>query len=159
MKAFLQSPVGVIEIEENDGYISSVRFVSEMPEVKAPLSNILNQAINQLEEYFSGERKIFDLPLKQAGTPFQEKSWDYLMTIPYGKTVSYKDEAIAIGSPKGCRAVGSANGKNNIAIIVPCHRVINEGKGLGGYAYGLDVKKYLLKFESQSIDATLFGPM
>lgn len=156
MKAFLQSPVGVIEIREDDGYITEVRFVSVMPAMKDVSSPILNETIRQLREYFSGERKIFDLPLKQNGTPFQEKAWDYLMTIPYGKTVSYKEEAIKIGSPKGSRAVGSANGKNNIAIIVPCHRVVNEGKGLGGYAYGLDVKKYLLRLELSVSEAKLF---
>lgn len=156
MKAFLQSPAGVIEIREDDGYITEVRFVSVMPAMKDISSPILNETIRQLREYFSGERKIFDLPLKQNGTPFQEKAWDYLMTIPYGKTVSYKEEAIKIGSPKGSRAVGSANGKNNIAIIVPCHRVVNQGKGLGGYAYGLDVKKYLLRLESSVSEAKLF---
>lgn len=157
MKAFLQSPVGVIEIEEDNGYISAVRFVSEISETENSSNEILNKAVSQLKEYFSGERRVFDLPLKQSGTSFQEKAWDYLMTLPYGKTVSYKDEAIAIGSPKGCRAVGSAKGKNNIAIIIPCHRVVNVGKGLGGYAYGLDVKKYLLRLESSDIEETLFG--
>lgn len=156
MKAFLQSPAGAIEIREDDGYITEVRFVSVIPAMKDVSSPILNETIRQLREYFSGERKIFDLPLKQNGTPFQERAWDYLMTIPYGKTVSYKEEAIKIGLPKSSRAVGSANGKNNIAIIVPCHRVVNEGKGLGGYAYGLDVKKYLLRLESSVSKAKLF---
>lgn len=148
MKAFLQSPVGLIEIRETDGYISSVRIIHQEGEEKADSSPLLNNAIKQLEEYFSGERKVFDLPLKQNGTPFQQKAWEYLDTIPYGKTVSYKDEAIAIGSPKGCRAVGAANGKNNLAIIVPCHRVVNEGGRLGGYAYGTDIKLLLLELEN-----------
>ncbi|MDR3059488.1 MAG: methylated-DNA--[protein]-cysteine S-methyltransferase [Prevotella sp.] len=147
MKAFLQSPVGVLEIEETDGYISSVRVVAQ--EIgESSTSEILAKAVEQLEEYFDGKRKDFDLPLKQSGTPFQQKVWDYLSTIPYGKTVSYKDEAIAIGSPKGCRAVGAANGKNNLAIIVPCHRVVNEGGKLGGYAYGTDIKRLLLELEN-----------
>ncbi|GEM_PF-1983443 len=152
MKAFLQSPVGAIEIEESNGFISAVRFISEMPQkVDSCTSAVLNEAIDQLEEYFSGKRHSFDLPLKQTGTSFQEKVWSYLTTIPYGKTVSYKDEAIAIGSPQACRAVGSANGKNNIAIIVPCHRVVNEGNNkLGGYAYGLDIKRFLLDLEMSS---------
>lgn len=148
MKAFLQSPVGLIEIRETDSYISSVRIIHQEGEEKADSSPLLNNAIKQLEEYFSGERKVFDLPLKQNGTPFQQKAWEYLNTIPYGKTVSYKDEAIAIGSPKGCRAVGAANGKNNLAIIVPCHRVVNEGGRLGGYAYGTDIKLLLLELEN-----------
>ncbi len=156
MKAFLQSPVGTIEITETDKYISAVRIISEMPSVNNTVPTpLLQKAINQLEEYFAGERQEFDLPLKQEGTPFQQKAWDYLNTIPYGKTVSYKDEAIAISSVNACRAVGSANGRNNIAIIVPCHRVVNEGKGLGGYAYGLDVKRYLLQLELRNKDIFL----
>ncbi|MFV0536453.1 MAG: methylated-DNA--[protein]-cysteine S-methyltransferase [Dysgonomonas sp.] len=153
MKAFLQSPVGIIKIEESEGYISSVSIVSYIPEEKQETNEVLDMAIRQLNEYFAKERKDFDLPLKQEGTPFQEKAWDYLSTIPYGQTVSYKQEAEAIGSPNGCRAVGSANGRNNIAIIVPCHRVVNEGKGLGGYAYGLDVKRKLLELESLNLFA------
>lgn len=155
MKAFLQSPIGIIEIEEDNGYISAVQFVAETSEIENSSNKVLDEALLQLKEYFSGKRKSFDLPLKQSGTSFQEKAWNYLLSIPYGKTVSYKDEAIAIGSSKGCRAVGSANGRNNIAIIVPCHRVVNEGKGLGGYAYGLEVKKYLLKLEREHMDTTL----
>lgn len=145
MVAFLQSPVGIIRIEENNGFIVSVTIAE-----KAGMNDsspLLVEAINQLKEYFAGKRKVFDLPLKQNGTPFQQQAWDYLCSIPYGKTVSYKDEAIAIGSPKGFRAVGSANGKNNICIIVPCHRVLNEGGKLGGYAYGLEMKSYLLEME------------
>lgn len=148
MKAFLQSPVGAIEIRVTDGFISSVRIISDEKVGKSDSSELLDKAITQLEEYFAGERKDFDLPLKQEGTPFQQKVWDYLSTIPYGKTVSYKDEAIAIGSPKGCRAVGAANGKNNLAIIVPCHRVVNGGGKLGGYAYGTDIKLLLLELEN-----------
>jgi methylated-DNA-[protein]-cysteine S-methyltransferase len=148
MKAFLQSPVGTIEIEETDGYISSVRIIPDEKICNSHSNELLDKAIKQLEEYFAGERRDFDLPLKQEGTPFQQKAWEYLGTIPYGKTVSYKDEAVAIGSPKGCRAVGSANGRNNLAIVVPCHRVVNEGGGLGGYAYGIDIKRLLLELEN-----------
>lgn len=151
MKAFLQSPVGIIEIKETDGYISSVRFVEESAIKDSDSNNILDKAVTQLQEYFSGKRKTFDLPLKQQGTAFQQKAWDYLNTIPYGQTVSYKNQATSMGSPKSCRAVGSANGRNNLAIVVPCHRVVNEGKGLGGYAYGLDVKGYLLNLERENL--------
>jgi methylated-DNA-[protein]-cysteine S-methyltransferase len=127
--------------------------VNESEKQPSDSSPLLQKVIDQLQEYFDGKRKTFDLPLKQTGTPFQQKAWEYLSTIPYGKTVSYKDEAVAIGSPKGCRAVGSANGRNNIAIIVPCHRVVNEGnKGLGGYAYGVDIKHLLLELEKQYKD-------
>ncbi len=152
MKAFYQSPVGIIKIEETNGYISSVSIVSDMPKKEEETNSILNEAITQLKEYFEGKRKNFDLPLKQSGTEFQQKAWNHLSLIPYGETISYKDEAIAIGSPKACRAVGSANGKNNLPIIVPCHRVINEGSGLGGYAYGLDIKCHLLELEKRHKD-------
>lgn len=152
MKAFLQSPVGLIEITETDSCISSLRFVPEQQEGKQDDSPLLKDAVKQLEEYFLGQRKEFNLPLKQDGTSFQQKAWQYLSSIPYGQTVSYKQEAIAIDSPKACRAVGSANGKNNIAIIVPCHRVVNEGKGMGGYAYGLDIKRHLLELEQYHKD-------
>lgn len=148
MKAFLQSPVGVIEIEETDGHISSVRIVPDEKVAESDSCELLEKAMTQLQEYFAGERKDFDLPLKQDGTPFQQKAWDYLTTIPYGQTVSYKDEAVAIGSPKGCRAVGAANGRNNLAIVVPCHRVVNGGGKLGGYAYGTDIKLLLLELEN-----------
>lgn len=151
MKAFLQSPVGIIEIEQTDGYISSVRVTNDTSIRKSASSPLLDKAISQLQEYFSGHRKEFDLPLKQQGTPFQQKAWEYLSTIPYGETISYKDEATALGSPNSCRAVGSANGKNHLAIIVPCHRVINHNKGLGGYAYGLDMKQYLLNLEKGNL--------
>ena len=98
-------------------------------------------------QYFKGERRSFDLPLKQSGTPFQEKVWSELEKIPYGETISYKELAIRVGSERASRAVGSANGKNNICIIVPCHRVIESGGGLGGYAYGVEVKKKLVEME------------
>ncbi|NDV77360.1 methylated-DNA--[protein]-cysteine S-methyltransferase [Dysgonomonas sp. 511] len=147
MKAYLESPVGVIEIEENDGYITSVIFVEKRPQQENPENAILDKAITQLQEYFAGNRKHFELPLKQPGTAFQQKAWNYLSTIPYGETVSYKTEAIAIGSPRGSRAVGSANGKNKLVIVVPCHRVINENGELGGFAYDMDIKRHLLEME------------
>lgn len=139
-------------LEEKGGYIAALRFVDEIPDNVDAASPVLKEGVKQLEEYFAGKRKDFDLPLKQDGTLFQQKAWDYLSTIPYGETVSYKDEAVAIGSPKACRAVGSANGRNNIAVIIPCHRVVNEGKGMGGYAYGLDIKRHLLELEKHYKD-------
>ena len=148
MKAFLQSPVGLIEIKNTDGYITSVKIVSDDTPCTQHSDPLLDEAIKQLQEYFEGKRKNFDLPLKHVGTDFQQQAWNYLSSIPSGETVSYKDEAIAIGKPKACRAVGAANGRNNIAIIVPCHRVVNEGGKLGGYAYGLDVKRHLLELEN-----------
>ena len=101
-------------------------------------------------EYFDGKRKIFDLPLKPEGTEFQLKDWNALREIPYGETRSYKDIAIAIGNPKACRAVGTANHNNPISIIIPCHRVIGSDGSLTGYGGGLDKKTYLLELEQKN---------
>ncbi|MFR9165552.1 MAG: methylated-DNA--[protein]-cysteine S-methyltransferase [Dysgonomonas sp.] len=145
---YLLSPVGLLKIEGDDSCISSVQIVSKKDKAESP-NELLKKAVTQLEEYFSGKRKNFDLPLKQAGTDFQQKAWKYLLTIPYGTTVSYKDEATAIGNPKAFRAVGSANGANDIPIIIPCHRVVNSNNKLGGYAYGIEVKEKLLELEKK----------
>ena len=104
----------------------------------------------QLDEYFAGNRKIFDIPLYLQGSPFQLKVWEALQAIPYGEVVTYKDIADSIGNPKAVRAVGMANHNNPIAIIVPCHRVIGVGGKLVGYAGGLDIKQYLLDLESKN---------
>lgn len=102
---------------------------------------------NQIDEFFSGKREEFDIPLFPNGTEFQKKVWDSLLTIPYGKTVSYSDIAKNIGNPKAVRAVANAIGANKIAIIIPCHRVIGADGTLTGYGGGLDKKKYLLNIE------------
>ena len=101
----------------------------------------------QLQAYFNGKRQKFDLPLDAAGTPFQLKVWEALRQIPYGETRSYKDIAIAVENPKGVRAIGMANNRNPVAIIVPCHRVIGQDGSLTGYAGGLAIKQYLLDHE------------
>ena len=104
-----------------------------------------------LKEYFDGKRREFDLPLKFEGTDFQKKAWNALLTIPYGQTRSYKEQAEAVGNKKACRAVGAANGKNPISIIVPCHRVIGTDGSLIGYGGGLEMKKSLLDLERRVI--------
>ena len=108
---------------------------------------MLIQCVEQLIQYFNGERRIFELPINQTGTAFQMETWNLLMTIPYGKTISYLQLAIKTGDPKATRAVANANGKNNVAIIVPCHRVIGANKELVGYGGGLWRKKWLLEHE------------
>lgn len=105
--------------------------------------------VTQLREYFAGERQDFDVPLAGAGTPFQQKVWEALTTIPYGATATYRDIAIAIGSPKAVRAVGLANGRNPISVIVPCHRVVGANGSLTGYGGGLAAKQLLLDLESR----------
>ncbi len=102
----------------------------------------------QIEEYFAGERKQFDFPLDLHGTEFEQRCWLALLEIPYGETRSYADIARAIGNPKACRAVGLANGKNPIAIVVPCHRVVGANGNLTGYGGGLDIKRKLLELEA-----------
>jgi len=117
---------------------------------------ILKNTINQLAEYFSGERTDFELELCLSGTDFQKRVWQGLKEIPYGKTISYGDLATQLNSPGGMRAVGSANGQNPIPIVVPCHRVIAADGSLGGYTGGLNIKRKLLDLEQQKFTPTLF---
>jgi O-6-methylguanine DNA methyltransferase len=111
-------------------------------------SELLDRVEDQLGEYFAGRRTTFDLPLDTPGSPFQERVWAELQRIPYGETLSYADLAVHVGVPAGSRAVGRANGSNRVAVIVPCHRVIASGGGLGGYGGGLDAKRLLLDLEA-----------
>ena len=140
-------PVMRFYIAESGGAITDVvtRLVEGADIKETPL---ILQAAEMLWEYFSGRRKYFDgLPLYFEGTEFQKKAWNALLTIPYGETRTYKEQAEAIGNVKACRAVGAANGKNPISIIVPCHRVIGSDGSLVGYGGGLDVKAALLELE------------
>jgi len=113
-------------------------------------NKILTQTKTQLDKYFKGELKNFSIPLKLTGTDFQKKVWQALLQIPYGKTISYKQEALNIGNEKAFRTVANANGKNPISIIVPCHRVVNSNGKLGGYTGGIEKKVFLLDLESSS---------
>jgi len=139
-------------IEESDNCITYVHF----GEVRRPDSNImetdlLKKAGQELKEYFEGTRLSFDLPLKMEGTEFQIKVWNALLQIPFGETRSYKQIAEAVGNPLGSRAIGNANNKNKISIIVPCHRVIGANGKLVGYEGGLDIKEKLLNLEKNII--------
>lgn len=120
-----------------------------MPVSKTSEHPLIQQCIDQLNEYFEGSRKIFDIPLQQEGTPFQQKVWAQLLNIGYGKTISYLTLSKQIGDTKAIRAVGTTNGKNQIAIIVPCHRVIGSDGSLTGYAGELWRKKWLLEHEGK----------
>lgn len=113
-------------------------------------SAVIEEAELELNEYFSGERKDFNIPLLFAGTDFQKKVWEELLKIPYGKTISYAELAQRIGMPKACRAVANANGANSISIFAPCHRVIGSDHSLTGYGGGLDVKRALLQLEADN---------
>ncbi|NEU51714.1 methylated-DNA--[protein]-cysteine S-methyltransferase [Bacillus altitudinis] len=135
------APIGALYILEKDGAIIEVKFDDESFLVKKQRDRfkqedtpVLKEAKKQLDEYFKGDRKVFDLPLKQAGSPFQEQVWEALSAIPYGESKSYADIAEAIGNPKAVRAIGQANRRNALPIFIPCHRVIGKDRTLTGYA-------------------------
>jgi len=146
---FYEYPVGTIGIEEESGAISQVFFAGDksLADIKAEETPLIQKAAEQLVEYFDGKRKVFNLPLALQGTDFQKSVWQALLGISYGETCSYKDIAMVVGNPKASRAVGMANNRNPIAIIVPCHRVIGQNGSLIGYGGGLSTKQYLLDLE------------
>ncbi len=144
---FYNSYYRMIIVGDEDG-ISELLIDRDIPENHIKSEDYFIEAKYQLEEYFRGERKEFHLKLNPRGTDFQLKVWDELKNIPYGETRSYKEIAIAIGNPKASRAIGMANNKNPIPIIIPCHRVIGSNKTLVGYAGGLKMKKDLLNLET-----------
>lgn len=140
--------IGKVVIVEKDNFITKVYMGEDLPSyVRKYDSDLIKSTFKELEEYLEGNRKEFDLPLKPEGTEFQEKVWKALQQIPYGETNSYKDIAIKVGNEKAARAVGMANNKNPILILIPCHRVIGANGKLVGYACGIDIKKRLLELE------------
>jgi methylated-DNA-[protein]-cysteine S-methyltransferase len=144
--AYYSSPIGILEITSSEDAILSVVFVDEATR-ESENNPILNKAIGQFEEYFNGKRKEFDLKINLEGTEFQKLVWKELLKIPHGEVISYRELAGRIGNEKASRAVGNANGKNTLSIIVPCHRVIGSNKRLTGYEWGLDRKQWLLEHE------------
>jgi methylated-DNA-[protein]-cysteine S-methyltransferase len=154
----IDSPVGELRIIASERGLRAILWGAEdvariaaiddgdLVEERTPL---LDEAVRQLQEYFAGTRRDFDLPLDPAGTPFQQSAWNVLRTIPYGKTMSYGEQARRLGDPNKARAVGAANGKNPLSIVVPCHRVIGSSGELTGFAAGIDVKSWLLDHERQ----------
>lgn len=146
---FYDTPVGKLCIGEEDDSITRVTW-SKVPQeyIQEETELILNCKI-QLEEYFAGNRKQFDLPLAPKGTDFQKRVWKALTDIPYGETRTYGEIAAAVGNPKAARAVGMANNKNPIGIIVPCHRVVGADGKLVGYAGGMEKKEWLLNLEQE----------
>lgn len=149
---YYHSPVGILKISGTDDFISEVSFHDKSQKTEGRKKNLpplLIQCIEQLIEYFNGQRRQFDLPINQPGTAFQQGVWAELMQIPFAKTISYLELARRTGDTKATRAVANANGKNNVAIIVPCHRVIGANKDLVGYGGGLWRKKWLLEHEAK----------
>ena len=154
------SPLGTILLEAEDEQLTVVSFRDDVTvaETGATTSSILKTTIKQLDEYFAGTRKEFNLPLHPAGTAFQQKVWDQLIKIPFAETVTYLHMAKRLGNVKSIRAAASANGKNPIGIIIPCHRVVGADGKLTGYAGGLHRKQWLLEHEAKMAgkQSTLF---
>jgi len=153
---YLHSPIGNLRITGTNNGIRSVEFTDDFFEESVSSEAVLINCANQLEEYFQGKRKEFYVRLDLHGTVFQEKIWNELLKIPFGKTISYLELAVRHGDVKAIRAVGLANAKNPVAIIVPCHRVIGASGDLVGYAGGLQRKKWLLELEG-SLHPDLFS--
>jgi methylated-DNA-[protein]-cysteine S-methyltransferase len=151
----MKSPIGKLHLVSDDKSLLSVGLGGPKPSLKfksgGKACSVLTEAVTQLEEYFRGERVKFTLPTKANGTEFQLKAWRSLAEIPYGKTISYREQAEKLGARKAFRAVGSANGRNPLPIIVPCHRVVASDGTLGGYAGGLKMKARLLEIERRAI--------
>ena len=146
---YCETPAGILRIEEDQAGIASVSFADYsfcQKEAGCP-GKYLAEAEKQLAEYFAGSRRGFDLPLSPKGSEFQKRVWKALCDIPYGETRSYQEIAEAVGNAKAARAVGLANNRNPIVILIPCHRVIGKSGKLTGYAGGLDRKQFLLKLE------------
>jgi methylated-DNA-[protein]-cysteine S-methyltransferase len=146
----MESPVGPLLLTSDGTYLTGLYVnKNKQPQTRyeAATAQPFLQAITQLQEYFAGKRTKFDLPLAPEGTEFQQRVWHALQTIPYGQTASYRDIAGIIANNSAFRAVGNANGKNPICIIIPCHRIIAADGTIGGYSSGLEMKRWLLKHE------------
>jgi len=156
VSVFYRSPLGLLRISATDTYIREVSFIDNLEgsghdaeELKSPIPSILIHCIEQLIQYFQGQRRVFELPVHQEGTEFQQRVWNELSGIPFGKTISYLEQSRRLGDTGAIRAVAAANGRNNISIVVPCHQVIGSKRDLVGYGGGLWRKKWLLEHETK----------
>lgn len=157
MYHYYQSPIGILRIEIAETFVREIYFMDKENKVKDNSesifsnkdSKVLQKCIQQLDEYFEGHRKNFDFPFQQSGTGFQQSVWNELLNIPYGRTINYLQLSQRIGNEKAIRAVGTANGRNNLPIVVPCHRVIGTNGSLTGYGGGLWRKQWLLEHENK----------
>jgi len=146
---YYKTPIGFARITEEDGFITSIYLLDGEFEAEPAETPLLKMAVQQLDEYFAGTRKVFDLPIRQSGSDFQQKVWEQLSKIEYGKTISYLQQSKFMGNPLGIRAIASANGKNHLVIVVPCHRVIGTDGSLTGFGCGVWRKKWLLEHEAR----------
>lgn len=159
--AYMDSPIGKLRLTADSEGLREVHILQagEVVASATPGSDLLTEAIRQLDAYFKGKLTRFDLPLAPRGTEFQRRVWITLAGIPAGKTISYQELARKLGDPKCIRAAGTANGKNPIGIIIPCHRVIGSDGGLVGYAGGLPAKQWLLAHEQRHWGAAYQSPL
>lgn len=155
-KIYLKTPIGPILVKGTETGISEIKFTKETVEHSLDVPPIFIPVVEQLKAYFEGDLTSFDLELDLQGTPFQQKVWKELANIPYGKTISYLELSKRLGDVKAIRAVASANGKNPLWIVIPCHRVIGSDGSLTGYAGGLHLKKWLLEHEGILRQHSLF---
>lgn len=144
---YYSSPVGYIKVEASKDHIVSLDFIDNKTSEDENHNFLITNCLNQLQEYFEGKRTQFDLPLLPSGTDFQRAVWNELINVPFGSIKTYKDIAIAINNPKSVRAVGGANNRNPIPVIIPCHRIIGSSGKLVGYGGGLWRKEWLLNHE------------
>jgi len=151
----LDTPIGRLTIVAEDAGLRRIQWDGEEPMEGADegRTELLDRAARQLDEYFAGTRRGFDLPLALVGTPFRRKVWLELGAIPYGTTISYGEQARRLGRPGAARAVGAANGANPVPIVLPCHRVIGASGSLTGFGGGLDIKRALLELEARNLCA------
>ena len=154
--AIIKTPLGYTKIEGDENGISIIQIMNQENEITNQIPQVLQEAVSQLQEYFEQQRTEFTFLLNPSGTEFQKKVWQELLKIPFGKTYSYLELSKKIGDAKAIRAVASANGKNPIWIVIPCHRVIGSDGSLTGYAGGLWRKKWLLEHENPLKQKTLF---
>lgn len=158
MRAYMNSPAGLLCIETEDDAVVRIDFVKDKKDEERACAPLLAQVKRQLEEYFSGVRQEFSLPVHLRGTPFQMQVWHVMAQIPYGETWSYGDIAKRLGKPGAARAVGMACNKNPVSIVYPCHRVVGAKGQLVGYASGVEKKAYLLELEQKNrINAELYS--
>lgn len=146
---FIDSPIGRLKLVSDEEQLVAIEHEAEGENSISP-PVVLLKCVQQLQQYFAGQRTTFDIPLKMEGTAFQQQVWQALQAIPYGETRSYKDIAEMIGNPKAVRAVGNANNKNKFPLLIPCHRVIGANGSLVGYALGVEHKSYLLQLEQSN---------
>jgi methylated-DNA-[protein]-cysteine S-methyltransferase len=155
-EAFINTPIGIAKINGNTDGISSISVLNSETSITTIIPEELEDCVYQLQEYFNGSRQNFNLKLNPQGTPFQNRVWAELLNIPFGKTITYLELSKRLGDVKAIRAAASANGKNPLWIIVPCHRVIGSDGSLTGYAGGLGRKQWLLNHESPNKQQSLF---